>query len=512
MSNSKTFSKWFKYIFIIKLLKNNKFCFIICALIYLLKENKMNKVRDGLSKWEPNMLETRPLPYKTNPVIKKPAFAKDSLEISKEKLKQEALDRLRHTSKFTVESPAGMVIRVGKYMFLAAALPPYILLYRIPKWVLVEIAPVAMKLTLTPLKYIGNKLQNRLLIMQQKLSQFLQRLQKTAKGLIQPVFDLGLHIQNVLQRMRSQVVVFFNGIKKGVSFQKISQMPAQFGKGLKKKWNQKAMQLQNQIGAFFSPIKHSFHWLKALPKKMALRRLLSNKKMKQGVNHLSKGLELKFERAKKQAHQMTDWLLKQSQRPFSALKAFFKPYADQIKSAFRKIPFKKAKSFLQERKKKTKQWLQSKRAAVGNKIQLTKISRFIPPGLYTWIPTRLRSVLKQWFELVYHSSYFQMLVKAFKLGLTGFEKSVKGCFWVFDKSIESCQYAKQKTFSFLRWLDEQVQTGLAFAGRLIRRGIYWTLVGIIMVSLIIMEGFQTLGSLTSRFHGWARYHIKRTFG
>ena len=47
---------------------------------------------------------------------------RDTIEISRDKLKEEALNRVRHTSRFVIAQHGFM--RVGRYLFLAVAFPP----------------------------------------------------------------------------------------------------------------------------------------------------------------------------------------------------------------------------------------------------------------------------------------------------------------------------------------------------------------------------------------------------
>lgn len=88
--------------------------------------------------------------------IATPSTKKDTLEISREQLKEEALSRLRHTSQYII--PQNSFMRVGKYLFLAIALPPCFLVYHLPKWILVEAIPALISV----LTVVGEKIAKRL--------------------------------------------------------------------------------------------------------------------------------------------------------------------------------------------------------------------------------------------------------------------------------------------------------------------------------------------------------------
>lgn len=105
------------------------------------------------------------------------APSRDVLEISRAKLEQEALNSLRHTSKVTIAQHSFM--RVGKYLFLAVALPPIFIIYKIPKWVIVEALPYLLSPVLLMWQKIKEKVVKegmRQVTLLQKASMVLQRI------------------------------------------------------------------------------------------------------------------------------------------------------------------------------------------------------------------------------------------------------------------------------------------------------------------------------------------------
>lgn len=60
----------------------------------------------------------------------------DTIEFSKRRVEQEALKTLRHTKQFLIAIPG--FVRIGKYLFAGLSFPPYLLLYKLPKLLLIS--------------------------------------------------------------------------------------------------------------------------------------------------------------------------------------------------------------------------------------------------------------------------------------------------------------------------------------------------------------------------------------
>ncbi len=87
--------------------------------------------------------QQQPAPLQSNKGI---SGGKDSLEISQERLEQQVAARF-HSNNFQLPNQSlTMVAMAGKYAFYAAALPLYIILYGIPKWVLFVAMPELLTL------------------------------------------------------------------------------------------------------------------------------------------------------------------------------------------------------------------------------------------------------------------------------------------------------------------------------------------------------------------------------
>ena len=82
---------------------------------------------DSWSRCDPNsyagLYDVSKLKIRPSLEAVKPTIHKDILEINADKIKKEALDRLRHDSKYLILQNS--FVRIGKYLFVAVAFPPY---------------------------------------------------------------------------------------------------------------------------------------------------------------------------------------------------------------------------------------------------------------------------------------------------------------------------------------------------------------------------------------------------
>lgn len=166
--------------------------------------------RDSLSRCETNSYSTlydvrsRP-PPKEKKVAGTDPIHKDTLEISKDKLEKEALSRLRHFSKYSISLPGGFV-RVGKYLFVGIALPPYLLLYAIPKWV----ALVALPTLLSFWMRVGKGGTKQVKKLHQRI---IERIQIAAMWIrkqwgvcSQPIVKIFMELGHLLQHLKQMLV------------------------------------------------------------------------------------------------------------------------------------------------------------------------------------------------------------------------------------------------------------------------------------------------------------------
>lgn len=173
------------------------------------------RASDSLSRCDPNqyssMYDVRKRPdIKHEPVAATRPIHKDTIEISRDKLKEEALNRLRHTSKYMIAQNSFM--RIGKYLFLAVALPPYFVIYGLPKWILVEGLPVIFSMSVWMWKKVQHRTQKQIEAANRKVVQMVQLVQNTVQVLMQPLVHLALQIRQSIRRFRDRALRRFKTI------------------------------------------------------------------------------------------------------------------------------------------------------------------------------------------------------------------------------------------------------------------------------------------------------------
>jgi hypothetical protein len=104
--------------------------------------------KDSMSRCDtPSMLYDtvrRPnAPYvPAKPAIDPAALTKDTIETTQQRLNREMMERFQNTSSRMPHQSFVVVAQVGKYLFLAIMLPPYICFFRIPYWLFMNALPL----------------------------------------------------------------------------------------------------------------------------------------------------------------------------------------------------------------------------------------------------------------------------------------------------------------------------------------------------------------------------------
>ena len=123
---------------------------------------------------------------------KQNAKAVDSLEKS---AATEALNRLQRPSENMVFQPSILFSRIGKMVFLTVAMPPYFLLYSLPRWILVESAHLLMLASNWLFHQGNNYLKKPLVIALEKTQQLLFFMYQFVKRVVKPVAELAIQLK-----------------------------------------------------------------------------------------------------------------------------------------------------------------------------------------------------------------------------------------------------------------------------------------------------------------------------
>ncbi len=115
--------------------------------------------RDSLSRCEPSPMSYDAIRRPNERPNQTMKTSLDTQESTQERLNREMLERLRPDSKTLSHDTFVSVVQVGKYLFLAIMLPPYLLLYGIPKWFMMTAIPELALLVKSFFVQIGRYIQ-----------------------------------------------------------------------------------------------------------------------------------------------------------------------------------------------------------------------------------------------------------------------------------------------------------------------------------------------------------------
>lgn len=141
------------------------------------------------------------------------ARSKDTLEPSQEKIDKEILNRLQASSSGIPHDKLPIVARAGKYIFMAVAMPSYLLIYSIPRWIAVHLIPNTCQMLNKGLKQCFRPLEELAL----QLTRQVQRLVKTIRQQMSQVTKTLSHLKglmNLFYRPFEKLNDLWNLIKK----------------------------------------------------------------------------------------------------------------------------------------------------------------------------------------------------------------------------------------------------------------------------------------------------------
>lgn len=155
---------------------------------------------DRLSRCDPslysNIYDVRKWPNAKHPSSILPPLHKNEVEISRNKLKKDALSYLKRTFKSNIKQSD--LIRFGKHLFLAITFPPYFIIYGLPKQILTK----GLLVIFFACKSVQRKIQEQMQIfiasLTYKTVQIIQLIKNLISILIFPIFYSALKIRQTI--------------------------------------------------------------------------------------------------------------------------------------------------------------------------------------------------------------------------------------------------------------------------------------------------------------------------
>lgn len=335
-----------------------------------------NRTSDSWSRCDPNQYSSLYDVRKRSDIKQEPSAAtrpihKDTIEISRDKLQKEALNSLRHTSKYVIAQNGFM--RVGKYLFLAAALPPYFMIYGLPKWILVEGMPALFSFSLWMWKKVRDQTEKQIHSGTRKVIQMAQFVQGVMQVMLQPLVHMALQIRESFRHFRDYSLLLIKKmtakIKHGAHFPRLNVTLSQrvndiryFFSKINKKWSEKKEEISLQV-------QQGIQWIKQSPQLILNWGQFQFQRFGQHALSLVHQWKNRFEASQQWAQKGTEWTslqlktcLKVFKKPFVLISHLYKRYAEpsweKLKENY-KEKWLKVDHFLKRRHRRSLVFLQA---------------------------------------------------------------------------------------------------------------------------------------------------------
>lgn len=426
---------------------------------------------------------------------------KDTIEISKEKLNEEALSKLGKKETYTVSQNSFM--RIGKYLFLAVTLPPYIVIVGIPKWVMLQALPMIFSVLQGAGLKIAEAVTQPFMAVKTKMLQALHFFREATLVFIRPVLHIMFEVKKRFDSIRQKVTDFFDNYRLLArdSFAKIGSFLslAPFSK-IQHSLSNVALLFSQKMRLFFGKLGH-------LPKTTfhpfhSLRQSWEQKKEEWKASFLSY-----FKMTQKSANDTTDRIFLYVEEKMGRLKKYFL-FLSQFFSRYCSSPVRFFHSFVMEAFGKIGEFIYQKWK--GWEISLHRLKEYLE-GLQTerwldvflsiqfpvWMKTILKRVLS--FPVIYQFVHF--LIK----------NSLKGLIQIVDVSNLVMGKIGQKCgdcFAFLKGFTKKISFYFLSAflflkhkkknvSDLLKKGVYYFLLGLIMSGILLKRGGILLREITN---------------
>lgn len=159
---------------------------------------------DTISRYESyDMFSVSSTPRRTDEKLANPTKnIKDTVETSQEKTDRLAPPKVAPSDNRAAKDSQVEVGRAGRFVFMAICLPPYFVLYGIPKWIMVNLLPNVMKVSMQGMKFTGSLAEN--------LKAWV------AEAIVNPLRDAFGKLQFVIKELGKSAGEFLSYLKQGL--------------------------------------------------------------------------------------------------------------------------------------------------------------------------------------------------------------------------------------------------------------------------------------------------------
>lgn len=437
---------------------------------------------------------------------------KDTIERSPSK---EALNRLQQPSKYMIFQQGALFRRIGKYLFLSVALPPYFLLWGLPKWLLVEGLPVLT----SAMGWVTTQLQQQLKkpydAIVQKVNQLLFFIQIFGSRIIKPAASLGIEIGRFFQRMSERVIQITSrivgGIKKGLK--KPSSFLADRARGVLSKWIQARAWVSERMHGMQERLQEGLQWIKEVPQNVLS---WGGEQIRKAANYQTNWtikLSSKFQVSKRAAQICSGWAGKQMGALKELVQKGITPIAEFYRNAFKprlaricgaiKARWSALSEFLNDRKRRTLEFLEQSQERMKTWTAQNALDQLLSASFLKKLPALLRKVLIFLKQNAICRALFNFGFHTVKFVLTHSNQLVQLAIHGFSKIFQQLSRGAQV---FSNGVKRAAQTIFGLASVVFGtvktvwdRVLHGILVLLFMAGILLLWGFEWLGEITGRY-------------
>jgi hypothetical protein len=445
---------------------------------------------------------------------------KDTIEISRTKIKEEALNRLRFTDKQVVAQNSFM--RIGKVLFLAVAFPPYLLTYGLPRWIIVEALPAILSFTTQILSKVKEKMKKQTDSIAEKVNEIREWMQQVLRGFIQPIAGIAAGFRQGLTYMRQRLLQFFNPVQDALKsdltlpFSKLAEGAKRMQRKFTqmKEWlSERVQQMTHRVQTSLQKIKQ----IKQMPSTLVEWGQTQFQQLSATVVSWVPQWSARFETSHQMAQKITDGVLKLFQQAQEGLKACFKPiqvlYQQFVQPKWHHLQmkmqrkWKQTRDFFQQKHQKAFAFLQRKQ----EKLKKMSYQHFYDYLLSLSFIKKLPANWQTWFKKCLAHPVIRTLcekgVRAFTAVGGAFLRVMSGGMQLLSRAYSKVDQSLYTLKGYVTLGGQKTSQGIHLGGSTIRKGIlvgiYYSLLLTMMSGILIVWGIHFLseraGHLTNKF-------------
>lgn len=437
--------------------------------------------------------------------LNKQPFEKDTLSLSTEKLKEEALHCLKHSSKYLIPQPGFM--RIGKYLFKAVAFPPYFILYGLPKWMILTALPEMISQFILVLRSVITKLNEWVEFSSRHFIAFNQWAKQTLELLFRPIEIFFLQINNILCKLPRFFLQLLSKIEKKIHFLKLFN-----GKFiLRTIYNQikeftfSHKQLIKQIAERFSNTLKGYAQILRAPS-LLLKFLvnqfpLPNQKLKNAYEIALKDTNLLMNGLKKQSEILKLKLTAQLSRGKAIFLNVSTPFVNHLKHKLKKYS-RNLKEFFDKKHQKFVLFLKTKQKILDSRSRLSFFNGISLYKITKWLPLKLQQYLEKFLSYFYIREIIEKLISVcYFITLLLLRSSIAILLLIpviIKNSLKTTFHIKRAFREIKKVIENSISPLFESVKMALKKSFYYLLLGLVMLTILCFWGGTALAQMMNR--------------